>query len=61
MLTSRTEIYKQHQAEIAYDAANPSRMFGGVQDDPTQRGELFGVVSECALPNDNQSTHLSSS
>lgn len=44
-LTHSAEIYKQHQAEIAYDAANPSRMFEGVQDDKTQRGELFGVVS----------------
>ena len=45
MCTSLAEIYKQHQAEIVYDAANPSRMFVGVQDDKTRRGELFGVVS----------------
>ena len=37
------QIYKQHQAEIAYDAAAPSRMFMGVQGDKHQRGELFGV------------------
>lgn len=37
------QIYKQHQAEIAYDAANPSRMFQGVQDDRDNQGELFGV------------------
>lgn len=43
--TGPTEIYKQHQAEIAYTAANPSRMFLGVQDDKRNQGELFGVVS----------------
>ncbi|KAL7007449.1 hypothetical protein EMMF5_002913 [Cystobasidiomycetes sp. EMM_F5] len=37
------QIYKQHQAEIAYNAAAPSRMFVGVQDDPNNHGELFGV------------------
>ncbi|KAK9899632.1 hypothetical protein P389DRAFT_164661 [Cystobasidium minutum MCA 4210] len=37
------QIYKQHQAEIAYSAANPSRMFLGVQDDKRNQGELFGV------------------
>ena len=44
-LIERTEIYKQHQAEIAYDAANPTRMFAGVQGEKDQQGELFGVVS----------------
>lgn len=39
------QIYKQHQAEIAYNAAAPSRMFIGVQDDKRNTGELFGVVS----------------
>lgn len=41
---SLAELYKQHQAEIAYDAAAPSRMFAGVQDDRKNQGELFGLV-----------------
>ena len=44
-ITNWAEIYKQHQAEIAYDAANPTRMFVGVQGEKNQQGELFGVVS----------------
>lgn len=47
-VTDSAEIYKQHQAEIAYTAANPSRMFLGVQDDKHNQGELFGVVSRAS-------------
>lgn len=44
------EIYKEQQAQIAYEAANPSRMFSGVQDDKLHQGELFGVVRKVHHP-----------
>lgn len=37
------QIYKQQQANIAYDASLERRYFRGVQDQPGKKGELFGL------------------
>ena len=37
------QIYKQQQANIAYDASLERRYFRGVQDQPSKKGELFGL------------------
>ncbi|KAF2669289.1 hypothetical protein BT63DRAFT_432944 [Microthyrium microscopicum] len=37
------QIYKQQQANIAYTASLERRYFSGIQKDPTQKGELFGL------------------
>ena len=37
------QIYKQQQANIAYDASLERRYFKGVQDQPGKKGELFGL------------------
>jgi len=37
------QIYKQQQANIAYQASNERRYFKGVQDTKSQKGEIFGL------------------
>ena len=37
------QIYKQQQANIAYDASLERRYFRGIQDQPGKKGELFGL------------------
>lgn len=37
------QIYKQQQANIGYNASSERRYFKGVQEDPTRKGELFGL------------------
>ncbi len=37
------QVYKQQQANIAYDASLERRYFKGVQDNSAQKGEIFGL------------------
>lgn len=37
------QIYKQQQANIGYNASSERRYFKGVQEDPSRKGELFGL------------------
>ncbi|KAF5361394.1 hypothetical protein D9758_006271 [Tetrapyrgos nigripes] len=37
------QIYKQQQMAIGYNASFQTRYFEGVQNDPTRKGELFGI------------------
>jgi superfamily II DNA/RNA helicase len=37
------QIYKQQQANIGYDASTERRYFKGVQNQPGQKGEIFGL------------------
>ncbi|KAF2119691.1 P-loop containing nucleoside triphosphate hydrolase protein [Lophiotrema nucula] len=39
------QIYKQQQANIAYNASDERRYFKGVQDAPGKKGELFGLTN----------------
>ncbi|KAK4627122.1 DNA excision repair protein ERCC-6-like 2 [Fulvia fulva] len=39
------QIYKQQQANIAYDGSNERRYFTGVQDQKNQKGEIFGLAN----------------
>jgi DNA excision repair protein ERCC-6-like 2 len=39
------QIYKQQQANIGYNASSERRYFKGVQQDPTRRGEIFGLTN----------------
>lgn len=47
------QIYKQQQANIAYTASTERRYFKGVQDDKTQKGEIFGLANLFAYQGDN--------
>ncbi|THU93848.1 hypothetical protein K435DRAFT_861148 [Dendrothele bispora CBS 962.96] len=46
------QIYKQQQMAIGYKASIQTRYFEGVQDDPTRKGELFGVKNIFKLHDD---------
>lgn len=37
------QIYKQQQANIGYNASTERRYFKGVQNEPSQKGEIFGL------------------
>lgn len=39
------QIYKQQQANIGYNASSERRYFKGVQEDPSRKGELFGLAN----------------
>lgn len=39
------QIYKQQQANIGYTASTERRYFEGIQNSPSQRGELFGLAN----------------
>ncbi|KAH7092834.1 P-loop containing nucleoside triphosphate hydrolase protein [Auriculariales sp. MPI-PUGE-AT-0066] len=43
------QVYKGHQAQIAYNNALPTRMFDGVQYSKQAPGELFGIKNIFAL------------
>lgn len=39
------QIYKQQQANIGYNASSERRYFKGVQEDPSRKGEIFGLAN----------------
>lgn len=47
------QIYKQQQANIGYNASTERRYFKGVQDDPTHKGEIFGLRNLFSFQGDN--------
>ena len=47
------QIYKQQQANIAYNASMERRYFKGVQDNKDQKGEIFGLANLFAYQGDN--------
>ncbi|KAK0116904.1 hypothetical protein ONS96_012750 [Cadophora gregata f. sp. sojae] len=47
------QIYKQQQANIGYTASTERRYFKGVQNMPTQKGEIFGLDNLLTFHADN--------
>ena len=47
------QIYKQQQANIGYTASSERRYFKGVQENPRQKGEIFGLANLFAFNSDN--------
>ncbi|GAB7355714.1 hypothetical protein MBLNU459_g6413t1 [Dothideomycetes sp. NU459] len=47
------QIYKQQQANIAYNASLERRYFKGVQDQKDKKGEIFGLVNLFSFQGDN--------
>lgn len=47
------QIYKQQQANIGYTASSERRYFKGVQANPDQKGEIFGLDNLFAFQGDN--------
>ncbi|KAG9240614.1 putative DNA excision repair protein [Calycina marina] len=47
------QIYKQQQANIGYNASTERRYFKGVQEDSTQKGEIFGLDNLLSFHRDN--------
>lgn len=47
------QIYKQQQANIAYNASLERRYFRGVQDQKDKKGEIFGLVNIFSFQGDN--------
>jgi len=47
------QIYKQQQSNIGYQASFERRYFRGVQNDPSRRGELFGVTNLFSFKQDD--------
>lgn len=47
------QIYKQQQANIAYNASLERRYFRGVQDQKDKKGEIFGLVNLFSYQGDN--------
>lgn len=47
------QIYKQQQANIGYNASTERRYFKGVQNDRTQKGEIFGMDNLLTFHGDN--------
>ena len=47
------QIYKQQQANIGYTASTERRYFKGVQQNPDQKGEIFGLANLFAYAGDN--------
>jgi len=47
------QIYKQQQSNIGYQASSERRYFKGVQNDPSRRGELFGVKNLFSFQQDD--------
>ncbi|KAF4629959.1 hypothetical protein G7Y89_g8187 [Cudoniella acicularis] len=47
------QIYKQQQANIGYNASLERRYFKGVQKNPGQKGEIFGLDNLLAFHGDN--------
>ena len=39
------QVYKQQQANIGYTASEERRYFTGIQDNPDQKGEIFGLAN----------------
>ncbi|KAH8833776.1 P-loop containing nucleoside triphosphate hydrolase protein [Flagelloscypha sp. PMI_526] len=52
------QVYKQQQMAIGYDASIQTRYFEGVQDDPTQQGELFGLNNIFKLDEEKLQTKM---
>lgn len=47
------QIYKQQQANVGLAATEERRYFTGVQDRPSQKGEIFGLQNLFAFQDDN--------
>jgi SNF2 family DNA or RNA helicase len=47
------QIYKQQQANIAYNASTERRYFRGVQDTANQKGEIFGLLNLFSFGGEN--------
>lgn len=47
------QIYKQQQANIGYTASSERRYFKGIQENKTQKGEIFGLANLFAFQGDN--------
>lgn len=47
------QIYKQQQANIAYNASLERRYFRGVQDQKDKKGEIFGLINLFSYQGDN--------
>lgn len=47
------QVYKQQQANIGYSASTERRYFKGVQNDPQQKGEIFGLANLFSFQGDS--------
>ena len=47
------QVYKQQQANIAYNASIERRYFRGVQDNKDKKGEIFGLANIFSFQSDN--------
>ncbi|KAF5381928.1 hypothetical protein D9757_007567 [Collybiopsis confluens] len=51
------QVYKQQQMAIGYEASVQTRYFEGVKNDPSKRGELFGLKNIFKLDEKNFTKH----